>query len=69
MASIIERNPVPQTNHRQIVLVLYLRDSALDSGVMAWATYDGTGRTSHMAGDAENRHMPPASTRSKTAGA
>ena len=38
---------------RQQVLVLYLRNSALDSGVVAWARYDGTGRETHMAGDGE----------------
>ncbi len=36
---------------RQQVLVLYLSSSALDSSVIAWANYDGTGRTIHMAGD------------------
>ena len=44
---------------RQQVLVLYLRSSALDSGVVAWAVYDGTGRETHMAGDAEE---PPYAT-------
>ena len=39
---------VPQ---RQRVLVLYLTDSSLDSNVIAWAEYDGTGRTERMAGD------------------
>lgn len=38
---------------RQKVLVLYLADSALDSGVIAWSQYDGTGITDHMAGDAD----------------
>lgn len=38
---------------RQQVLVLYLRNSALDSGVVAWARYDGSGRETHMAGDSE----------------
>ena len=38
---------------RQQVLVLYLKNSALDSGVAAWAMYDGTGRERHMAGDAD----------------
>ena len=38
---------------RQQVLVLYLRNSALDSGVVGWARYDGTGRETHMAGDDE----------------
>ena len=36
---------------RQHVLVLYLSSSALDSSVIAWANYDGTGRTRPMAGD------------------
>lgn len=38
---------------RQQVMVLYLSDSALDAGVVAWASYDGTGRETHMAGDAD----------------
>ena len=38
---------------RQQVLVLYLKNSALDSGVAAWALYDGTGRKRHMSGDAD----------------
>lgn len=36
---------------RQQVLVLYLRSSALDTGVVAWAEYDGSGQKRHMAGD------------------
>lgn len=36
---------------RQQVMVLYLADSSLDSGVVAWSFFDGTGRTRHMAGD------------------
>ncbi len=44
---------------RQHVLVLYLRSSALDANVLAWANYDGSGRTTHMAGDAQN---PPYAT-------
>jgi len=44
---------------RQQVLVLYLADSALDSHVVAWSQWDGTGRREHMAGDAE---QPPYST-------
>ncbi len=36
---------------RQQVLVLYLASSALDTGVVAWAFYDGTGDTRRMAGD------------------
>ncbi|MEM7018864.1 MAG: hypothetical protein AAF512_16170 [Pseudomonadota bacterium] len=36
---------------RQQVMVLYLGSSALDTGVIAWAFYDGTGQKRHMAGD------------------
>ena len=36
---------------RQQVLVLYLATSALDTGVVGWSTYDGTGKSFHMAGD------------------
>jgi hypothetical protein len=38
---------------RQKVLVLYLADSALDANVIAWAQYDGTAKSEHMAGDAD----------------
>ena len=38
---------------RQQVLVLYLSSSALDSRVVAWAQYDGSGATEHMSGDEE----------------
>ncbi len=38
---------------RQQVLVLYLDNSALDSRVVGWSIYDGTGDERHMAGDAE----------------
>lgn len=38
---------------RQRVLVLYLSNSALDSAVVAWSVYDGTGERRHMAGDDE----------------
>jgi hypothetical protein len=44
---------------RQKVLVLYLKNSALDSPVMGWAQYDGTGKRRHMAGDEDH---PPYST-------
>ena len=37
--------------HRQQVLVLYLQTSALDSAVVGWSQYDGTGQTLNMAGD------------------
>ncbi|MEV7027817.1 hypothetical protein [Kitasatospora sp. NPDC093558] len=36
---------------RQQVLVLYLLNSALDSDVVGWSQYDGTGRTSPTTGD------------------
>ena len=36
---------------RQHVLVLYLSSSALDSPVIGWANYDGSGSSTHMAGD------------------
>jgi hypothetical protein len=38
---------------RQKVLVLYLANSALDSPVIGWSVYDGTGETRRMAGDAD----------------
>ena len=38
---------------KQQVLVLYLESSALDTQVKAWAIYDGTGRSRHMAGDSD----------------
>lgn len=38
---------------RQTVLVLYLANSALDSPVVGWSRYDGTGATRHMAGDSD----------------
>lgn len=36
---------------RQKVLTLYLSNSALDSGVVGWSMYDGTGTDSHTTGD------------------
>ena len=36
---------------RQQVLTLYLSTSALDSRVMGWAMYDGTGQQTHTTGD------------------
>lgn len=38
---------------RQKVLVLYLANSALDSPVVGWSLYDGTGRTSPTTGDSD----------------
>ena len=36
---------------RQKILVLWLQDSALDSGVVAWSLWDGTGKVHRYAGD------------------
>ena len=36
---------------RQQVLVLYLADSALDSAVVGWSLYDGTGGIPPVTGD------------------
>ncbi|MCR9279907.1 MAG: hypothetical protein NXH85_18260 [Pseudomonadaceae bacterium] len=47
------------TQPRQRVLVLYLADSALDSKVVAWSRYDGTGHDEAMAGDQDS---PPYAT-------
>lgn len=44
---------------RQQVLVLYLGNSALDSNVIGWAVYDGTGRETHTTGDS---NTPPYAT-------
>jgi len=43
---------------RQRVLVLYLRNSSLDSAVIGWSQYDGTGQTLHMAGDSSEPPYP-----------
>jgi hypothetical protein len=47
-------NPVPAPTVRQQLLVLYLATSALDSEVVGWSRYDGTGRTSPTTGDSED---------------
>jgi hypothetical protein len=47
------------SNLRQKILILYLSDSALDSRVISWTLYDGTGRASHTTGDSE---QPPFAT-------
>ena len=39
---------------RQKVLVLYLANSALDSAVIGWSLYDGSGATRRMAGDEDS---------------
>jgi hypothetical protein len=41
------------SSRRQQVLILYLSSSALDTPVVAWSIYDGTGRTRHMAADSD----------------
>ena len=41
---------------RQKILVLYLANSALDSGVKGWSSYDGTGQTNPTTGDSD---VPP----------
>ena len=46
-------SPVQHKTLRQKVLILYLQSSNLDSGVIGWSHYDGTGRTINMAGDSE----------------
>lgn len=38
---------------RQKLLVLYLHTPDLNSGVVAWAIYDGTGTVRHTTGDSE----------------
>ncbi len=38
---------------RQKVLILYLASSALDTPVVAWSLYDGTGKTRTMAADSD----------------
>lgn len=44
---------------RQQLLVLYLGTSALDSGVIGWSRYDGTGRSRPTMGDSDE---PPYAT-------
>jgi len=41
------------SNLRQKVLTLYLHTSALDSGVLGWSIYDGTGVDAHTTGDSD----------------
>ena len=38
---------------KQKLLVLYAASSSPDSPVGAWSLFDGTGRETHMAGDAD----------------
>lgn len=48
--------PTNQSTLRQQVLVLYTTTSALDSPVLGWTSYDGTGRTRPTTGDSD---LPP----------
>lgn len=43
----------PTLSTRQQVLVLYLRSSALDTGVIGWAFYDGSGQHHSSPGDSQ----------------
>lgn len=43
---------------RQKLLILYLADASLESHVIAWARYDGTGETLHMSGDSDEPPYP-----------
>lgn len=43
---------------RQKVMILYLADPSLESHVIAWARYDGTGKTLHMSGDSDEPPYP-----------
>jgi hypothetical protein len=43
---------------RQRLLVLYAATSSPESDVGGWSTFDGTGRQSHMAGDADKPPYP-----------
>ena len=38
---------------RQKILILYLASSALDTPVVAWSLYDGTGKTRPMSADSD----------------
>lgn len=53
---------------RQQVLVLYLATSALDSPVVGWSVYDGTGSTSPTTGDSDEPRTSPGWTPCGTAG-
>ncbi|HEY5788660.1 MAG TPA: hypothetical protein VIT65_28200 [Microlunatus sp.] len=53
--SVEESFAVPSANPqlRQQVLILYLGTSALDSDVIGWTRYDGTGRSRPTMGDSD----------------
>jgi hypothetical protein len=46
--------PSVSPTRRQQVLVLYLSNSSLDSGVQGWSRYDGTGRSRPTTGDSDD---------------
>ena len=54
--SVEEAFAAPSTtpNIRQQLLVLYLGTSSLDSNVIGWTRYDGTGRSAPTAGDSDD---------------
>ena len=43
---------------RQQLLILYAANSSPDAAVGAWSFFDGTGRETHMAGDADKPPYP-----------
>ena len=47
------RRPVGHPELRQQLMVLYLGTSALDSDVIGWTRYDGTGRSRPTMGDSD----------------
>jgi hypothetical protein len=50
--------PSATPNLRQQLLVLYLGTSSLDSEVIAWTRYDGTGRSRPTTGDSDDPPYP-----------
>lgn len=58
LVSVDESFSVPSAtpNLRQQVMVLYLGTSSLDSSVIGWTRYDGTGRSKPTMGDSD---QPP----------
>ena len=45
-------------DQRQIIMILYLSNSALDSDVRGWTIYDGSGQTYPTTGDSETPPYP-----------
>ncbi len=50
---------MPMLEQRQIVMILFLATSAIDSKVLGWTIYDGTGKTYPTTGDSD---CPPYNT-------